>query len=51
MVKEEYIEKNIVEGIFYLKTERAFLNTFNDSEVSSMISCYGKNKDFTSQRN
>ena len=27
------------------------LNTFNDSEVSSMISYYGKNKDFISQRN
>ncbi|MGO3838272.1 MAG: tyrosine-type recombinase/integrase [Vagococcus sp.] len=51
MVNEEYLEKNIVEDISYLKTERALLNTFNDREVSSMISYYGKNKDFISQRN
>ena len=51
MVREEYIEKNIVEDISYLKTKRALLNRFNDSEVSSMISYYGKNKDFISQRN
>lgn len=51
MVKEEYLEKNIVDDISYLKTERALLNTFNDREVSSMISYYGKNKDFISQCN
>lgn len=51
MVKEEYLEKNIVDDISYLKTERALLNTFNDREVSSMINYYGKNKDFISQRN
>ncbi|MEB6147647.1 tyrosine-type recombinase/integrase [Enterococcus casseliflavus] len=51
IVKEEYLEKNLVEDISYIKTERALLNTFNDIEVSSMINYYGKNKDFISQRN
>lgn len=50
IVKEEYLEKNLVEDISYIKTERALLNTFNDIEVSSMINYYGKNKDFISQR-
>lgn len=40
MVVKEYIDKNIVEGISYLKTEKTLLNTFNDQEVSRMIICY-----------
>lgn len=37
MVVEGYIDKNIVEGISYLKTEKTLLNTLNDQEVSRMI--------------
>lgn len=40
MVVEEYIDKNIVEGISYLKTEKTLLNTFNDQEVFRMINYY-----------
>ncbi|HCM89006.1 MULTISPECIES: tyrosine-type recombinase/integrase [Vagococcus] len=50
-VEENYLDKNVIDNVSYLKTERVLLNTFNDTEVANMIEHYAKNTDFISQRN
>lgn len=50
-VEEDYLDKNVIDNVSYLKTERVLLNTFNDTEVANMIVHYAKNTDFISQRN
>ena len=47
---EEYIDRNFMLDIQYLKSEKRLINTFNDQEVAAMIGFYD-HSGFVNQRN
>ncbi len=50
LLVEEYIDRNFMLDIQYLKSEKRLINTFNDQEVAAMISFYD-HSGFVNQRN